>query len=81
MCFGSDFSGSPWGVTYGFTLWGAKLFQSIGIPIESFTFWNYSGPKRSLEHSVLSDTSSLINIGMIIGAGLPCLHDWYVFLC
>ena len=64
------FSGSPWGVTYGFTLWGAKLFQSIGIPIESFTFWNYSGPKRSLEHSVLSDTSSLINIGMIIGAGL-----------
>ncbi len=64
------FSGSPWGVTYGFTLWGAKLFQVIGIPIESFTFWNYSGPKRSLEHSVLSDTSSLMNIGMIIGAGL-----------
>ena len=64
------FSGSPWGVTYGFTLWGAKLFQAFGIPIESFTFWNYSGPKRSLEHSVLSDTSSLLNIGMIIGAGL-----------
>lgn len=64
------FSGSPWGVTYGFTLWGAKLFQAVGIPIESFTFWNYAGPKRSLEHSVLSDTSSLLNIGMIIGAGL-----------
>ena len=64
------FSGSPWGVTYGFTLWGAKLFQAVGFPIESFTFWNYSGPKRSLEHSVLSDTSSLLNIGMIIGAGL-----------
>lgn len=63
------FSGSPWGVTYGFTIWGAKISQLIGIPVETFTFWNWPGPKRSLEHSVLSDVSSLMNIGMIIGAG------------
>jgi uncharacterized protein len=63
------FSGSPWGVTYGFTIWGAKISQSIGIPVETFTFWNWPGPKRSLQHSVLSDISSLMNIGMIIGAG------------
>jgi len=64
------FSGSPWGVTYGFTLWGAKIFSGLGVPIENLTFWNWPGPKRSLEHSVLSDVSSMMNIGMIIGAGL-----------
>lgn len=63
-------SGSPWGVTYGFTVWGAKLFQSSGVPIESFIFWTWEGPSRSLNHSALSDVSSLMNIGMIMGAGL-----------
>jgi uncharacterized membrane protein YedE/YeeE len=63
-------SGSPWGVTYGFTLWGAKLSLALGIPIDTFTFWNWAGPKRSLENSVLSDVSSLMNFSLIIGAGL-----------
>jgi uncharacterized protein len=63
-------SGSPWGVTYGFTLWGAKLSLAAGIPIDTFTFWNWAGPKRSLENSVLSDVSSLMDFSLIIGAGL-----------
>lgn len=69
-CFVLFISGSPWGVTYGFTLWGAKLSLALGIPIDTFTFWNWDGPKRSLENSVLSDVSSLMDISLIIGAGL-----------
>ena len=60
----------PWGVTFGFTLWGAKIANLIGLPIEQTTFWNWPGPQRALTHSVLSDTSSLMDFAMIVGAGL-----------
>ena len=60
----------PWGVTFGFTLWGAKVASLIGLPIEQAAFWNWPGPKRALTHSVLSDTSSLMDFAMIVGAGL-----------
>ena len=63
-------SGHPWGVTFGFTLWGAKLAQDIGIPVENFTFWQWPGPARALSHSLLSDISSLMNIGMVLGAAM-----------
>ena len=60
----------PWGVTFGFTLWGAKIASLIGLPIEQAAFWNWPGPQRALKHSVLSDTSSLMDFAMIVGAGL-----------
>lgn len=63
-------SGHPWGVTFGFTLWGAKLAQDLGVPVDSFTFWQWPGPARALNHSLLSDVSSLMNIGMVLGAAM-----------
>ena len=63
-------SGNPWGITFGFTLWGAKLAAGLGVPVGDFTFWQWAGPQRALTHSVLADVSSLMDIGMIIGAGL-----------
>ncbi|GIR97462.1 MAG: hypothetical protein CM15mP100_6820 [Alphaproteobacteria bacterium] len=46
-------SGHPWGVTFGFTLWGAKLAQDIGIPVENFTFWQWPGPARIKPFTVI----------------------------
>ena len=63
-------SGHPWGVTFGFTLWGAKLVSTIGFDLSGYDFWQWPGPARALTHSVLADTSSLMDIGMLIGAGL-----------
>lgn len=63
-------SGHPWGVTFGFTLWGAKLAQDLGVPVAEFTFWQWPGPARALSHSLLSDVSSLMNIGMVLGAAM-----------
>jgi len=63
-------SGNPWGITFGFTLWGAKIAAFIGVPVGEFTFWQWAGPQRALTHSVLADVSSLMDIGMVIGAGL-----------
>ena len=62
-------SGHPWGVTFGFTLWGAKIAAALGVPVDSFVFWQWAGPRRALAHSVLADVSSLMDIGMILGAG------------
>lgn len=71
LCWGAfALSGHPWGVTYGFTLWGAKAAQALGVPVAEFTFWQWPGPARSLGHSVLSDISSLMNIGMLLGAAM-----------
>ena len=62
-------SGHPWSVTFGFTLWGGKIASALGVPVESFAFWQWPGPRRALEHSVLADVSSLMDFGMVLGAG------------
>lgn len=62
-------SGHPWGVTFGFTLWGAKIAAALGVPVENYAFWQWPGPRRALEHSVLADVSSLMDVGMVLGAG------------
>ena len=69
-------SGHPWGVTFGYTLWGAKLAQAIGVPISDFAFWQWAGPEQALRYSVLANASSVMNIGMIIGAAsLACWQN------
>ncbi|HXX07839.1 MAG TPA: YeeE/YedE family protein [Pseudolabrys sp.] len=60
--------GHPWSVTFGFTLWGAKAASALGIDLSQAPFWQWPGPKRALAESVLSDTSSLTNFGMMFGA-------------
>ena len=60
--------GHPWSVTFGFTLWGAKAAHLVGFDFSAAPFWQWPGPKRALADSVLSDTSSLTDFGMILGA-------------
>jgi uncharacterized membrane protein YedE/YeeE len=60
--------GHPWSVTFGFTLWGAKIAALLGFDFSQAPFWQWAGPKQALGDSILSDTSSLTNIGMILGA-------------
>ena len=63
-------AGHPWSVTFGFGLWGAKTAQVVGIPVESWAFWNWPGPQKALASSVLADVTSVMNFGIILGAGL-----------
>ena len=58
----------PWSVTFGFTVWGAKLAALAGFDFSHAEFWQWPGPKRALAESILSDTSSLTDLGMILGA-------------
>ncbi len=58
----------PWSVTFGFTVWGAKISTLLGFDLSGSSFWQWPGPKRALTESVLTDTSSLTDFGMIFGA-------------
>ena len=58
----------PWSVTFGLTVWGAKIATLAGFDFSGAAFWQWPGPKRALSESILSDTSSLTDLGMILGA-------------
>ncbi len=60
--------GHPWSVTFGFTVWGAKAASALGFDLTHSAFWQWPGPKHALSDSVLSDTSSLTDFGMLFGA-------------
>src|SRR4030095_781653 len=62
------FGRHPWSVTFGFTVWGGKIASALGFDVASQPFWQWLGPKRALTDSVLADTSSLTDFGMILGA-------------
>jgi uncharacterized membrane protein YedE/YeeE len=69
LCIGVFLAGGhPWSVTFGYTVWGAKAFAALGFDFSHSAFWQWPGPKHALAESVLSDTSSLTDFGMLFGA-------------
>ena len=61
-------SGQPWGVVYGLGLWAAKGAVVLGFDLSSSTYWAASSSVGRLNSSVLTDYTSLTNIGMLAGA-------------
>ncbi|PVB60505.1 YeeE/YedE family protein [Labrenzia sp. 011] len=58
--------GRPWGITSAFALWGAKAFHAVGVPVETWPYWSWQ--PGALENSVLRDTTSVMDFGVILGA-------------
>ena len=58
--------GRPWGITSAFALWGGKLFHALGIPVDTWPYWTWQ--RSALENSVLRDTTSVMDFGVILGA-------------
>lgn len=63
-------SGSPWGVTFAFALWGAKIAQSAGMDLSQVEFWTWDYPALALADSVLVNVTSVMNFGLLLGAML-----------
>ncbi len=61
-------AGHPWSITFAFGLWGAKGLQAVGVDVASWPFWQWPGPAASLSQSVLADTTSVMNFGLVLGA-------------
>ncbi|MGV3651773.1 MAG: YeeE/YedE family protein [Devosia sp.] len=63
-------AGHPWSITYGFGLWGAKIAQAIGIDVASWEFWTWPAQAQALNSSVLADTVSVMDFGLVLGAAI-----------
>lgn len=62
-------AGQPWGVVYGLGLWGAKLFSFFGWESSLSTlYWQLGYNAESLKNSLLLDSTSMTNLGLIFGA-------------
>jgi len=61
-------AGHTWSVTWGFTLWGAKVAAAFGWDSSASAFWDSGFPARALAGPVLGDNVSLTNIGIMLGA-------------
>src|SRR5262245_5066260 len=69
LCVAVFFAGGhPWSVTFAYTVWGAKAATALGFDLSQSAFWQWPGPKHALTDSVLTDTSSLTDFGMLFGA-------------
>nr|WP_245598928.1 YeeE/YedE family protein [Halotalea alkalilenta] len=63
-------SGRPWGITSAFALWGAKGAQWLGIDPSAWAYWQMPNNARALSQSVWYDITTVMDVGIIIGAML-----------
>ena len=61
-------AGHPWTITWAFTLWGAKAASVAGWAPDTSAFWTGGFAGRALDRSVWLDVTSVMNMGIMIGA-------------
>ncbi|HEY8611416.1 MAG TPA: YeeE/YedE family protein [Roseomonas sp.] len=61
-------AGRPWGITSAFALWGSKAAMMMGIDAASRPFWSAPAQQAALRGSVLNDVTSVMDIGIMVGA-------------
>lgn len=61
-------AGRPWGITSAFPLWGAKVMGALGADMSQWASWSSAGQQAALKNSVLTDITSVMNFGIILGA-------------
>jgi uncharacterized protein len=66
-------AGRPWGVTSAFALWGAKIAAALGVPVHTWPYWSTPAQKAALDASTLQDVTSVMNIGIVLGALMASL--------
>lgn len=63
-------SGGAWGITSAFGLWGAKFLQVLGLHPESWAFWQQPNQAQTLAAPILTDKTSLTDLGIMLGAAV-----------
>lgn len=61
-------AGHAWSITWAFTLWGAKAAMLLGWDPATSGFWTGGFQQAALARSVFSDTTSIMNIAILLGA-------------
>ncbi len=64
--------GRPWAVAVAYPLWGAKAAEWLNLDLELdfWTYWMQPGRESALIDPLTTDSGSLMNIGIILGAML-----------
>lgn len=60
--------GHPWSITFAFGLWGAKIWSALGGDVLAWPYWSTGYPAQALGQSVLADHTSIMDIGIVLGA-------------
>lgn len=66
-------AGHPWTITWAFTLWAAKAAQWVGWNAASSTFWSAPFQNSALQSGILTDITSVMDLGLILGAALAAM--------
>jgi uncharacterized membrane protein YedE/YeeE len=61
-------AGQPWGIVYGIGLWGAKIASAFGMDLSTNAFWSRAAQQAHLQSSILTDVTSITNLGLLAGA-------------
>ena len=61
-------AGRPWGVTSAFALWGSKWLAYGGVDVAAWPYWSTPARIAQLEAPVWQDVTSVMNIGIVLGA-------------
>jgi uncharacterized protein len=63
-------AGRPWGITSAFGLWGGMALQAVGAPVGTWSGFSTPEMQKELAATVLSDITSVMDIGIMLGAML-----------
>jgi len=63
-------AGRPWGITSAFGLWGGMALQAVGVPVAAWSGFSTPEMQKELAGSVLADITSVMDIGIMLGAML-----------
>ncbi|MBU5439686.1 YeeE/YedE family protein [Tissierella sp. MSJ-40] len=65
-------TGSPWGVTSTFAMWGAWMFKALGGHPETWVYFQGKSGE-TLAKGIAAHTGTFMNLGIIVGALLASL--------
>jgi uncharacterized protein len=63
-------AGHPWTITWAFALWGGKALALSGYDLSAIPFWTEPFQQHALAAPVLADATSVMDIGLVLGAFL-----------
>ena len=61
-------TGSPWGITSAFALWGARALEAVGVDPSTWAYWSSPANAAQLARPVLADRTSVMDFGIMAGA-------------
>ncbi len=62
-------AGRPWGITQAFAVWGSHVVDRFGFDDPNFwAYWDEPIRAEALHRRLLTDTTTVMNVGLIVGA-------------